>query len=885
MTLWTRVRSWLRAVLHRQRTETEMDAELRFHLDAYAEYLLRAGVSRDEAHRRACLEFGGLEQTKEHCRDATGTTFFDSLLQHLRFAVRMLRKSPGFTAVAILTLALGIGANTAIFSYVKEWLIKPLPYPDADRLVVLLSHDTKKGWTSKDVTSTADFLDYQRQSASFEQLACWTSWDYNLTGNGPPDRVPGGLVSWNFFLTLGAKPILGRAFLPQEGQPGSNRVAILSQGLWQSRFAADPHIIGRTVKLQGETYTVVGIMSADFLFPLMGIANVWSPMALDDKQRANRHSSWFQAVGRLRPGVSQEQAAAEIASIAAGLQKLYPGTNTNLTSLINPLAKAIGKNEGAEEVLIHFWVVGLVLLIACANVANLMLARTTIRGKEFAVRGALGASRGQIVRQLVTESLLLFSAGGVAGALFGMWSVRWIENLIPDRIRGYLVNYGRVDFDATTFAYALGIALLCGTAFGLVPALASSGIDFVRGLNESTQRVSGGRRPAQVLRIFVAAEIALAIVVLISTALLATSLAHMVYESRGFQSHNLLVTQTSIPPNKYSTPSQVRRFYDEVLARVRVLPGVLSAGAVQYLPFSGSNEVEHVHIVGRPPAELGEGRGAQFNAATADYFSTMQIPLLRGRLFDQRDAPDAPKVAVINEALAREQFPSKDPIGQQIEVPLLHLSWTIVGIVKDVKQFTLSDEPEPQLYASATQSPTVYMSIVARTARPDSQIAGAIRDGVWAVDAEQPIASIRNMDDLIAEQNTLMRVTTQIIGFFGGLALLLGAIGIYGVMAHSVGQRLREIGIRMALGANTGNVMRMVLRQGLKMALVGVALGVFAAVAVTRLLSAMLYKVTANDSVTFGLVALFFTFVALAACYLPARRAMKVDPVVALRYE
>jgi predicted permease len=885
-----KLRAWLvrlGAFFRRNRSDRDLAAEMESHLQMHIEDNLRAGMSTAEARRHALIKLGGIEQVKEQVRDEQLGNWLRSVFSDCRYGLRQLRKSPGFTAVVVLTLALGIGANTAIFSYVNEWLIKPLPYSHADRLMVFLSHDTKKGWTSKGVTSTADFLDYEKQNNSFEQLACWTSWNFNLTSSGSPDRVDGGLVSWNFFQTLGAQPILGRTFLPQEAQPGSSHVAILSRGLWESRFAGDPQIIGRTIKLQGEAYTVVGVMRSDFQFPLMGVANIWAPLALDDKQRAARDSSWFQAFGRLKPGVTRQQATAEIETIAARLEKHYPRTNTNLTSLLNPMTYEIGKNEGAEQIVIDFWIVGLVLLIVCVNVANLMLARASERTKEFAVRGALGASRARLIRQFLTESFLLFSAGGVAGALFAAWANRWILAAIPERIRGYLVNYGRVDLDATTFAYTFGIALLCGIVFGLAPAFESTGLDFNRALKESGGRVSGSRRAVRLRRIFVGGEVALAVVVLVSTALLVESLVHMVYGGLGFQPQSIMVAQLVVPPNKYSSPTQVRNFYEEVLSHVGALPEVASAGASEFIPFGDSNQFDHIHVVGRPPAAPGEERGAQYTAVTPNYFSTMQIPLLRGRLIELRDGPSAPSVVVINETLAREQFPNEDAIGQQIEIPVQHKVWTIVGMVHDVKQFTLSDRPEPQLYVSAAQFPSGYMSIVVRARTPASapQLTTALRDAIWSVDSEQPVSRIRSLDDLISEQNTLMRVTTQVIGFFGALALLLGAIGIYGVMAHSVGQRIHEIGIRMALGASRGEVLRLVLGQGLKLTVTGIAFGLLAAAAVTRALASMLYKVTASDPATFTFVACFFALVALAACYIPSRRATRVDPIVALRYE
>jgi putative ABC transport system permease protein len=803
----------------------------------------------------------------------------------LKYGFKMLVKSPGFAAIAVLTLALGIGANTAIFSYVDAWLIKPLPFRQADRLMVLLSHDTKKGWTSNSVTSTADFLDYQNQNASFEQLAAWTQWAFNLTGDGAPDRVLGGLVSWNFFQTLGVQPLLGRSFLEQESQTSSSHVAILSRGLWESRFAADPHIIGRTIKLQGETYTVVGVMPADFQFSLMGIANIWAPFAFDDKQRADRVTSWFSAFGRLKPGVTQEQAGAEIAAFASRLEKLFPQTNANQTTLLSPMAFEIGKNEGVQQVMVCFWIVGLVLLIACANVANLMLARASQRVKEFAVRGALGASRGRLVRQLLTESLLLFSVGGAAGTLFGVWCVHWIEDSIPGRIRGYIVNYGRADLDFTILSYTLGIALLCGVVFGLAPAFESSGIDVNRALKESAGQVSGTRRAARMRRVLVAGEIAIAVVVLIATTLLVEDFARMLYGDLGFHPENVMTADLVIPPSKYVSDAQIRNFYEQVMARVRALPEVASADASEYIPFGESNQTYVIHVVGRPAEQPGEVLGADYTAVTPGYLSTMQIPLVRGRSIEPGDGPGAPNVIVINDTLMRQQFPKEDPIGRQLEIGEKHEVCTIVGVVHDVKKFTLSDRPQRQIYISAAQFPNRYMSIVARASRPAPGLASSIRSAVWSVDAEQPVSAVRPLDDLITERNSGNRIIAQMVGFFGALALLLGAVGIYGLMAQSVEQRRHEIGIRIALGSTPRQVLGLVVGQGLKLTFTGIALGLLAAAGVTRGLAAILYNVKASDPVTFFGVAAFFALVALAACYIPARRGSRVDPMVALRYQ
>ncbi len=510
-----------------------------------------------------------------------------TLWQDLRYGLRTLAKSRGFTAVAVLTLALGIGANTAIFSYIDAWMIKPLPYPQADRLMIFEAHDTKKGWTRNSVTSTADFFDFQKQNTSFEQTAAWTNWNFNLTGDGPPALVEGGRVSWNYFATLGAKPILGRTFAPDEDRPGAPRVAILGQGLWQGRYAGDPKIIGRTIAIGGEAYTVVGVMPGTFQFPLMGIANLWTPLALTDQERALRGSSWFSAFGRLKPGVTPEQAGAESVAIFAGLEKQFPQTNTNLTLLVGSMTDEIRRNEGTPQAMICFAIVGLILLIACANVANLMLARAVGRTKEFAVRGALGATRQRLGQQLLTESLLLFFFGGAGGALFGFWGMRWIEAQIPGHIRGYLVNYGHVDLDFTTLVFTLGIALLCGLVFGLAPAFENSRLDVNRTLKEASGQASGSKRGARLRRIFVAAEIALAVVVLISTTLLVKSFIISVRSSPGYNPANVMVAQLALPKTKYAQEWRLRNFSEDVLARIQALPQVVSFGAASSVPYGG----------------------------------------------------------------------------------------------------------------------------------------------------------------------------------------------------------------------------------------------------------------------------------------------------------
>ena len=791
-----------------------------------------------------------------------------------------------FTIIAVLTLALGIGANTAIFSYLDAWMIQPLPYPQPERLMVLQAHNTKKGWTSDSVSSTADFLDFQKQTTSFEQTAGYAGWNFNLTGSGAPALVDGGRVSWNFFETLGAKPLLGRTFLPSEDVAGAPRVAIISEGLWRSRYGQDPKIIGRSIDITDEAYTVVGVMPGKFLYPLIGISNIWTPFAFTPEERADRSSSWFQAFGRLKPGVTQQQAASETNTIFTQLQKEYPKTDTDITMLLTSMTKAIGDDEGVPQVVICFWLVGLILLIACANVANLMLARATQRTKEMAVRGALGATRRRLIRQLLTESMLLFFAGGVAGTLFGMWGMSWIEAQIPGRIRGYLVNYGQVNMDTTTLLFTLGIALLCGVIFGLAPAFQSSGADLNQALKEASGKASGGGRSARLRRCFVAGEIALAVVVLISTTLLVKSFIIAATASPGFNASNLMTAQLAVPRTKYNSDAMLRNFSDAVLSRVRALPGVTAAGAASALSFGAFGQAYEVEAVGKPAPRPGEELGAHWTAVSPDYFSTMQIPLLKGRVFTVADIPGSGNVVVIDETLAGKFWPNEEPVGQKLTYGPSHIVCTIVGVVKNVKLYQLREQPpRREMYVPLAQSPTLTMGFAVRTAGTLTGIGDAIRNAIWAVDADQPVSSVEEMSTLMAVQDSGNLILTKLMVFFGVLALFLCAIGIYGVMAHMVAQRTHEIGIRIALGAAPGNVMFLVIAQGLKLALIGIAIGVAGAFAVTGLLASNLYQVTARDPGTFVGVAVGFALVALAACYVPARRAMKVSPIVALRYE
>jgi predicted permease len=876
----------IRRLFERRRIHGELSAEIRAHLEEKVEELVAGGMAREEAEHAARREFGNVVLMEQRGREIWRWNAAEDFLLDVRYALRGLRHSPGFAVVAILTLALGIGATTAIFSYVDAWFIQPLPYPQAGRLVFFQAHDKKRGWTSNGFTSTADFLDFQGQSTSFEETAAYASWNFNLTRDGPPVFLEGGRVSWNYFQTLDARPMLGRTFTPDEAQTGAGHVVVLGEGLWRGRYAGDPKIIGRSITIDGDSYTVVGVMPGTFLFPLMGIANLWTPLALTDSERADRSHSWFSAFGRLKPGVNLAQASAETTAIFGRLEKQFPRTDTNQTVLVSPMVDAIRANEGGHQVLICFWIVGLVLLIACANVANLMLAQATRRVKEFALRSALGATRRRLARQLLTESLLLFFFGGVAGTVVGALGMNWLQSMVPGHIRGFLVNYGRVNLDFMTLGFTLGVALLCGLVFGLAPAFENSGPDLTCALKEASGQASGARRGVRLRKTFVAGEIALAVIVLIATTLLVRSFIISVRSSMGFEPANVLVAQVSLPATKYAEDARARNFSEAALARIGALPGVVSAGAASGVPFGGFGQVVGIEAVGKPAPQPGEALGARFAAVSPQYFSTMRIGLIKGRLFTPADAAGNAPVAIIDQTLARQFWPNEDPVGQKLQFGERHTLSTIVGVVSDVKMYQLRARPERQMYVPLAQFPSKTLGFVARIANSDPKaMATAIRGAIWAVDANQPVSSVDPLETLVAIVDTPNRVITKIMVYFGLLAMLLGAIGIYGVMSHLVTQRTHEMGIRLALGAEPGEVVRLIVGQGMKLALIGIAVGVALALLLTRSLAILLYGVRPDDPATFAGVAILFAIVAAAAAYAPARRAMRVDPVTALRSE
>ncbi|HLL74218.1 MAG TPA: ABC transporter permease [Pyrinomonadaceae bacterium] len=801
----------------------------------------------------------------------------NSLLLDLRYGLRVLLRRPGFAFVTILTLALGVGANTAIFSVVNGALLRPLPYRDAERVMTLWQNDIKAG-KERDDASPANFIDWRERAESFEEMAALEPFGHNLTGQGEPEAFRSWLATEGFFRVMGADALHGRTFLPEEHAPGAPPAVVLGHGLWQRRFGGDPGVVGRPLLLNGRPHTVVGVMPPEFDFPAGG-GELWAARALTERERQNRGSSYWQVVGRLKPGATVEQARAEMESVAAQLAQEYPQTNGAIRATVVPLREQlIGHIRPALLVLLA--AVGAVLLIACANVANLLLARGTERRREFAVRNALGAARSRLVRQLLTESFVIALAGGVGGVLLSRWLVDVMLAFAPEGLLGT----AKLGLDWRVLSFALGATALTAVLFGLLPALQSSRPDLAGALKETQRTAAGG--PAGLRNALVVAEIAMALVLLVGAGLLVRSFVGLLRVDPGFAADKIAALEVHVW-GKYRTPEQRRNFFGEAIERLGALPGVEGAGAVSSLPFVAMDSNTPFDIEGRPAPPAGEGPSAYAITATTDYFRAMNIPLREGRFFAPTDREDTTPVVVINETMARRHWPGESPLGRKITSGEgeERTTYEIVGVVGDVRHDGLDSEPRPEFFATHAQDSSGSMIFVVRTKGDPQSLLQAAKKEVWAVNKDIPFSRAVTMNQLVAKSLGERRFTLLLFGSFAALSLLLAAVGIYGLVSFTTGQRTHEIGIRVALGAGRADIVRMILKQGLWLVLAGVGAGLAAAFALTRFLGGMLYGVSATDPVTFSLPALLLCLVALAACYLPARRATKVDPMEALRYE
>jgi putative ABC transport system permease protein len=896
MNLWARMRSWLSAIFERSRVESEMDAELQSHLEIYVDELIRSGVAREEALRRARLEFGGMERAKEECREARGIHFLDSLAQDARYGLRTFVKSPGFAVVAILTFALGIGANAAIFSVVNAVLLRPLPFENPDQLMALWHAPPQETFPGihKFALSPANFLDWRTQSRMFEGMSAYGFGRYTITGTGRPETIRMVAATRGFFSILRAQPLLGRTFADDEDSPGREHVVVLGYGLWRSRYAGDPAIVGENIELNGQSFAVIGVMPPDFEFPPSGDpafrSQMWKPLAWSDRERAVRDDHNFGVIARLKDGVTLKQGQAELDAISSRLAQQYPKDDKGWGTLVVPMREEL-VGDARPALLILLGSVAFVLLIACANVANLLLARSLSRRKEIAVRAALGAGRRRLLQQALAETLLLALAGGALGLLFAHYGVILIVKFLAER----LPRADEIGLDVWVLAFTLAVSLLTGVLAGILPALRQAKTDLNLALKEGPGRAASDSAGNRTRSVLVVAEVALSLMLLIAAGLLMRSLAMLRNVNPGFDPNGVVTMQVTIPATKFATPVQQIQFFDQVLERVRTLQGVQSAGVVDDLPLNEEGSMQPISIEGRPVVAMADMPEVSVRAISSGYMRAMRIPLVRGCDINDSDAEAWSGGILISESLARQFWPGEDAIGKRLTLYFFpHLTREVVGIVSDVKLVALSDNrPAPALYIPIAQlAPpeggewqSFSLSLVVRADGNPVNTVPAISSAIHELDAEVPLLGIQTMNDAVTLSVTPQRFTMLLLAAFAGLALLLAAVGIYSVMSYSVSRRTHEIGIRISLGAKTADVLLLVVRQGLILAAAGSAIGTIGALILSRLLATLLYGVRPSDALTYISVACLLMIVALAACCIPARRALRVDPMVALRYE
>ncbi len=866
----------LRALLRRKKVEAELDEELRLHFDLLVDEYLESGLPQEEAHRRARIAFGGFDQVKERCRDARGLRLLELMAQDVRYGFRMLRKSPAFTVVTLLTLAVGIGANTAMFSAVNALLLNPYRFPESRRIVHV---DARHISGRNQGAGYRDFLDWREQNSVFEEMAIvpWTG-TYTLTGQGEPQRIVGGATTHGFLRVLGIQPVLGRFFTGEEDRSGAPSLAVLTYAAWQSRFGGSPEVLGRQLMLNSVPHTIIGVLPRGFAFP--GVQTCEFFAALRENSSNNRFQHQYDVMARLKRGATLERAQAEMATIARRLEQEYPETNKGWSILLTPIHNAIAR-ETKTEILILFSTVIFVLLLACANLAGLQLARASSRAREMAVRASLGASRRRIVCQMLTESLLVAVAGGMLGLAFAQWLMAALRSAAPEE----LALDATMHLDATVFLFSLVASALAGVLFGLAPALYAARPDLSSVIKGDPAFGSSAPAHVRLRSSLVAGQVALSLVLLVGAGLLVKDLVVVLRLQTGLRTDHVLTFALAPPRAKYSAPERRAEFYRDLLERLRSAPGVDTAALVDTLPMTGGMTGGGFQIEGRPKASDWVDTLVQYNGSTPGFFRALGIPLLRGRDFDDRDETTSLPVAIINDTLARQFFPNEDPIGRKYRDDYDGKWRAIVGIVGSYKSQQPMRPPIPAVFRPLAQTGLGWEWVTARTSGDPERLAGSVRAIVRAIDSDVPVLQLRTMQQVVSDSLSQSRLMTRYLAGFASFALLLAVIGIYGIVAYSVRQRLREMGIRAALGASYGSLLGSALGWGVQLSIIGVAVGIPVALGLSGVLASVLYGIGPRDITVFVAVPVILILAALAASYLPARQAARVDPMTALRYE
>jgi putative ABC transport system permease protein len=874
----------LKALVLRGKFDRDLEDEFAFHLAMQEQKQTSGGKAAQEAQYIARRSFGNVARLKEACREMRTFVSLESFWQDLRFGLRGLRKAPGFAMVAVATLALGIGTSTWCFNLVRQWVLQAVTYPHSERLLVAWEIDTKKGWTGQ--ASAPDYLDWREQSHEFDRLAAWSPRQFNLTGMDVPERIEGARVSPEFFRTLEVAPMIGRDFRPEEDQTGQRQVALISYGFWHERLNSEPNLSGKTILLDGERYTVIGVMPEHFHFTLMGRTSLWIPLALTEKERANRAAGWLNVIGRLKPQVTLHTAQQSISAIAQQMEIKYPESNTHSGVLLRSLSDEIGQNTGKQGIYSGFAIGICILLIVCTNIASVYLARALLRRKEMTVRMALGARRFRLARQLLAESLLLVPGAVGLGLGISVLGANWATAVIPYDNRGYLPNYGQIHMDWATFIYATAVALVSVLLFTLAPMMEASKLDLTGSLKESSSSSSTSLAGRKLRRALVVAEIVLALVVLVPAGLMSKSLTNRFKENPGFEPDHVLTAKMNLPVAKYREPAQIWNFDQRLLDQVRSLPQVQSAGLSVSIPFGHSYGGAELWIEGRPAPKPGEVPGMAISAVTPGYMSALGLHLIRGRFISETDGAASPGVIVINQTLAQRYFSDADPLGHIIRLSREDaVPRTIVGIVQDIKTSGMDEEARNQSYIPMEQSPSRSISVVMRTTVEPLSLVTSLRESVKAIDQDQPISDILPLAQRISDQEAPYRIFAQFTGGFGLMALFLAAIGLYGVMAYLVESRSREIGIRMACGARPRTILWLVFSGNLRLVVTGLSVGLALACILAQLLQSLLYRVKAYDPATYVSAVAVICAAVLLASIIPLRRAARVDPMIVLRYE